>query len=309
MRVLVKTKDMSREEWLNWRRKGIGGSDVSILFGVNSFKSINQLWLEKTGKTELEETDSEAAYFGHALESFIKKEFTRRTGMKVRAKNAILQSEEYPFMLADLDGVISLDGEMCIYEGKTASTYKKDIWQNDVPFEYVLQVQHYMAVTGAKRAFIAALVGGNTFFIREVLRDEVLIAKIIAVEKDFWEGHVLTGIEPLPDGSAASTEYLNARYAKTNGGRIELPPETLNLFRSYDEVTKEIENLNHVRDRITNQMKFYLQENEEGYVGDRRVSWKQIETSRFDRKRFEKDDPEAYQQYVTKSHYRRLLVA
>lgn len=307
--VLVKTNGLSRAEWLEWRRKGIGGSDVSILFGVNPFKSINQLWLEKTGQIDLGETNSEAAYFGSELESFVKREFTRRTGMKVRVKHTILQSEEHPFMLADLDGVINLDGEICIFEAKTASAYKKDAWEKGVPFEYILQAQHYMAVTGAKRAFISALVGGNSFYIREVLRDEVLIAKIIAMEKDFWENHVLTVIEPLPDGSSASTSFINARFSESNGNCIELPPETLELFSRFDEVSSELEKLNATKDQICNQLKFYLKENEEGYVGNRRISWKQIETNRFDKKRFEMENPDAYQKYLTKSHYRRMLVA
>lgn len=164
MKRLAKTKGMSRKDWLGWRTKGIGGSDVSIIAGLNHFKSAYQLWLEKTGQADLEETDSEYAHFGTLLEPVVKKEFTARTGKKVRARNEMLQSEEYPFMLCDLDGVIYEDGEMCIFEAKTASAYKQDVWEKEVPIEYILQVQHYMAVTGAKKAYVAALVGGNHFY-------------------------------------------------------------------------------------------------------------------------------------------------
>lgn len=80
MRTLAKTTNMDRMEWLELRRKGIGGSDVSIIAGINKFKSVFQLWLEKTGHVELEETDSEYAYFGTILEPLVKKEFMRRTG-------------------------------------------------------------------------------------------------------------------------------------------------------------------------------------------------------------------------------------
>ena len=89
----------------------------------------------------------------------------------------ILQSSEYPFMLADLDGVIKEDGKMCIFEAKTASAYKQEIWEKGVPEAYILQVQHYMAVTGAEKAYVAALVGGNRFYRYEVLRDDALIEK------------------------------------------------------------------------------------------------------------------------------------
>ena len=57
MKVLVKTKDLSRDEWLRYRTKGIGGSDVSIIAGINPYKSVYQLWLEKTGRIIPKQTE------------------------------------------------------------------------------------------------------------------------------------------------------------------------------------------------------------------------------------------------------------
>ena len=151
MKILAKTKDLSHEEWLKYRTQGIGGSDVSILAGINPFKSVHQLWLEKTGQVELEEGDTEYTHFGTLLEPIVRKEFTARTGIKVRQKHMILQSEEYPFMTANLDGTINDNGEMAIFEAKTASAFKQDIWEDGIPAPYILQIQHYMAVTGAKK--------------------------------------------------------------------------------------------------------------------------------------------------------------
>ena len=156
-KMLVKTADLSRAVWLRYRTMGIGGSDVSVIAGINPYRSVYQLWLEKTGQTEPAERDNEYTHFGTILEPVVRKEFTARTGLKVRQKHMILQSEEHPFMLANLDGVINLDGKMCIFEAKTASAYKLDDWQSDIPPEYMLQVQHYMAVTGAAKTYIAVL--------------------------------------------------------------------------------------------------------------------------------------------------------
>lgn len=33
--VLVETADLSEEDWLDYRRRGIGGSDVSAIFGTS----------------------------------------------------------------------------------------------------------------------------------------------------------------------------------------------------------------------------------------------------------------------------------
>ena len=187
MKVLVKTKKLSREEWLRYRTQGIGGSDVSIIAGINPFKSVYQLWLEKTGQIESVQTDSEAAHFGTLLEPIVRREFMQRTGLKVRQKNMLLQSEEYPFMLADVDGVINENGEKVIFEAKTASSYKQEIWEEGVPAEYILQVQHYMFVTGTRKTYVAALVGGNHFYCHTVERNDNMI------KKDYRNGEVFLG--------------------------------------------------------------------------------------------------------------------
>lgn len=309
MNILVKTNGLSREEWLKWRTLGIGGSDVSVIAGINKYKSVFQLWLEKIGQITPQEDDSECIHFGNILEPVIKKEFTRRTGLKIRAKKAILQSSEYPFMLADLDGVIYDNGEMCIFEAKTASAYKQELWESGVPEEYILQVQHYMAVTGSKKAYIAALVGGNKFFYHIVYRDETLVEKIINIEKEFWENSVISRKEPLADGSEATTVFLNETYKECNGNIVELPEEALLLCDSYDELSAQLKSIKEKRDAVVNQLKSYIKENETGYVGDRTITWKLITTTAFDKNRLAKEKKEIYDEYCIKNQYRRLYVA
>ena len=309
MRILVKTAGMGREEWLRWRTKGIGGSDVSVIAGVNPFRSIFQLWLEKTGQVEPEETENDNTHFGNVLEPVIKREFSKRTGLKVRAKRALLQSEEYPFMLADLDGVIYENGKMNLFEAKTASAYKQEIWEKGIPEEYVLQVQHYMAVTGAEKTYLAALVGGNRFYWKVVRRDEQKIAEIIALEKAFWEENVLAGKEPVPDGSGATTDFLNEKYASSNGNTILLPEEALGLCRRYEELSGKLNELQDKKDAVSNQLKNFLKNNEGGVIGEYRVTWKQVTSTTFDKKRLEKENRALYEEYLTKKQYRRLTVA
>ena len=94
MKVVVKTANLTRQEWLKYRTQGMGGSDVSIIAGINPFKSVHQLWLEKTGQTEVEEENSAYTHFGTMLEPIVRREFSERTGIKVRQKHMLLQSEE-----------------------------------------------------------------------------------------------------------------------------------------------------------------------------------------------------------------------
>lgn len=309
MQVVVKTNHLSREEWLKYRTGGIGGSDVSVIAGINPFRSVHQLWLEKTGQTEPQESENEYTHFGTLLEPIVRKEFTERTGIKVRQKHMLLQSEKYPFMYADLDGVIHQDGELAIFEAKTASQYKMDTWEEGVPAGYILQVQHYMAVTGAKKTYIAALVGGNHFVYHIVERDDVMIAKIISMEKYFWEHHVIGRIEPVPDGSEATTEYFNAKFAESNGETVSLPEEVIPICEEYERLSKELKEIETAKNAAANQIKSYLKEAEVGIAGDRRISWKQIFKNTVDTKKLKEEQPEIYSSYLTQSSYRRLLVA
>src|SRR5690606_4046622 len=96
--VAVETRDMSEQEWLEARTRGIGGSDAATVLGLNKWRTPFELWLEKTGQVEPVSSDSEAAYFGNLLEDVVAKEFSRRTGKKVRRRNAILQHPEYDFI-------------------------------------------------------------------------------------------------------------------------------------------------------------------------------------------------------------------
>ena len=161
--VLVSTENMPYEDWLEYRKQGIGGSDASVVCGINRYKSPVGLWLEKTGQLPPQEA-GEAAYWGNQLEAIVRAEFTKRTGIKVRQVKQLLQSEEHPFMLANLDGICEHpDYGPCIFEAKTASAYKAGEWEDDIQDEYQLQLQHYMSVNGYRAAYIAVFIGGNTF--------------------------------------------------------------------------------------------------------------------------------------------------
>jgi putative phage-type endonuclease len=189
MRILTKTEGMSREEWLKWRQKGIGGSDIAIIAGVSNYKKIYktpyELYLEKLSLAEDQE-ESEAAYWGNTLEPVILKEFTKRTEIEVYKPSAIFQHDTYDFMLANVDGFVVGKNEGI--EIKTSSEYLNKEWQGDkIPPAYYLQCMHYLAVTGFEKWHIAALVGGNKFYSTTIKRNDDLIESIICMCCDFWE--------------------------------------------------------------------------------------------------------------------------
>ena len=126
--VLVSTENLPYADWLEWRKKGIGGSDASVVCGINRYKSPVELWMEKTDQLQPQEA-GESAYWGTILEAVVREEFTKRTGLEVCLVKQLLQSEEHPFMLANLDGVCDHpDYGTCIFEAKTATAYKAGEW-------------------------------------------------------------------------------------------------------------------------------------------------------------------------------------
>lgn len=206
---LVSTKDMSREEWLQWRHRGIGSSDAPVAVGVSRYQSPLALWLEKTGKKPPEDLSSkEAVFWGTVLEPLVAQVYAERTGHKVRRVNAVLQHPEYPFMLANLDRIVEGGG---VLEIKTAGLRSQGQWEEGVPLAYQVQVLHQLAVTGKTWADVAVLIGGQEFRVYQIVRDEARIAALIEQEKAFW-AHVERDTPPEVDGSASSREALNRLY-------------------------------------------------------------------------------------------------
>ena len=307
-KVLVSTENMPYADWLEYRKQGIGGSDASVVCGISRYKSPVELWMNKTGQLPDQEA-GEAAYWGTQLEPFVRAEFTKRTGIEVQTVNQILQSEEYPFMLANLDGICEVpDVGTCIFEAKTASAYKAGEWEDTIPDEYALQLAHYMAVTGYAGAYIAVLIGGNTFKWKFIERDEELISMLIELETAFWQ-HVQDGTPPPLDGSDASAKFLADRFCDSiPKSRITLPDTAVTLLAQYDEACEQLEIVAEQKQRAENLLKEMMGENEIGTAGDRIVTWKSMSQERLDSKTLKAEHPALCKKYTNKLSYRRFTV-
>ena len=305
-KVLAPTEGLPYEDWLDYRRMGIGGSDASVVCGINKWKSPVELWMEKTG--QLPDSESgEAAYWGTVLEGLVKDEFAKRTGIEVIPVKQILRSEEYPFMLANIDGVCQhpIYGS-CVFEAKTSSAYRESEWRDATPDEYVLQVQHYCAVTGYMGAYIAVLIGGNTFKWKFIERDDDLIDKLIHLERDFWQG-VENNVPPQLDGSEASAKFISERFPDSiSFSMIELPDNATDLIRQYDDACEQVQRYTEQKTEAENLLKQMLGVNETGVAGNRIITWKSISQERLDSKTLKAEHPILYRKYANKTSYRRF---
>ena len=306
--VLTATEGLSYGDWLSFRRLGIGGSDASIVCGVNRYTSSIELWMDKTGQFPCQEA-GEPAYWGQQLESLVKTEFTKRTGIEVTPVHQILQSETYPFMLANLDGICECSKHgTCVFEAKTASAFKSSEWDNKIPPEYMLQVQHYMAVTGYKGTYIAVLIGGNQFDWRFIARDDELIDMLIQLEHDFWE-HVKTKIPPIPDGSEASAKFLNELFPESiEKSQIPLPDEAVGLICQYDNACEQLERYTEQKREAENLLKLMLGKNENGTSGNNVLTWKTVTQEHLDTKAFKEEHPGLFLKYTKQATHRRFSI-
>lgn len=313
-KALALTKEMSRENWLESRKNGLGGSDCAAIAGLNKWKSPLAVYLEKTGQYENNEIN-EAMQIGTEMEDWVTdkfvREFEKETGnkVKIQRRNAILQHPEYPFMLANLDReIIDKNAGRGILECKTASEYMLDQWTDEkIPDSYMLQVQHYLAVTGYTWAFIAVLIGGNKFRYRYIPRDEELITYLIKIESDFWQ-LVEDKTPPAIDGLECTKDLLSKLYPDSKPGSIELPPDASKWLRDREDWKKQVEDAQLKLNEAENQIKNIMGENEIAWHGEQRVTWRSVISNRVDSKRLKVEQPEIYSQYVNESKSRRFTV-
>lgn len=280
------TLEMTHKEWLEDRRKGIGGSDVATVLGLNKYKSVYQLWLEKTGQVEVTSAQSEAAYWGNTLEEVVAEEFSKRTGKKVRRRNRVFEHPKYPFLRANIDRDVV--GENAVLECKTANQYLANEWDDDeIPIQYICQVQHYMNVLNLDYVYFAVLIGGQKFIWKKMERDQELIDMITEKLVEFWTENVEKGIEPAIDGLKATSDFLTQRYLDTDESETE-------LNAAFDENIANLARLKGdkkiIEENITlleNELKQALGKADAtiGITPNNIVSWKKMQSKRLDKKK------------------------
>ena len=315
---LASTKHLSRDEWLQLRKQGIGSSDAAAAVGLNPYQSMLELWLVKTGrdqdlpKPDFED-DSSPLYWGNILEPIVAQHYSQRTGHKVRRVNAILQHPDpaLPWMLANLDYRVSGCSEVSLLECKTAGEYGARLWRNGVP-EYVqLQVQHQLAVTGEQAADVCVLICGQQIQIHRIERDDELIARLIELERQFWH-YVETDTPPPADGSASAQAALRALYPQDARTVLDLSndPALNQTFDQYLDLRQQIEQAEQQEEHLKQQLQQRIGDASQAVFAKGSVSWKRSKDSlSLDSKRLLKDQPYLLQQYpLQKAGSRRFLV-
>ena len=230
--IIAKTTAITHEQWLAARRKGVGGSDSAAVCGLSRYSSPLEVWLQKTGRKPAT-PDNEVMQWGRLLEPIVREEFARRTGLNAKECPYLMAHVEYPFMLANVDGIVT----------------EKD----GLPVEWYCQVQHYMAVCDLPKAYVAVLINGNKFQWQAVDRDEETIRTIIALESHFWKEYVLKDVPPPVDEH--SGDALAMLYPKSEEKSVILPAEADEFVAQWLELKKAEDELKNAKFACENNLK------------------------------------------------------
>lgn len=199
------------KDWLSGRMNGIGGSDASCIVGKNPYKSNIDLFEEKIGRRVPEDiSDKPYVIYGKLAEKPIRELFKLQYSeyQVEHHEFRILQSIQYPFMQASLDGELTdAEGRRGILEIKTTNILQSmqyEKWKGRIPDNYYLQVLHYLLVTGydfvAVCAHLVSTWGkdvrtqiGHYFIERNEVRED--LDYLLQEEIKFWK-YVESGITP-----------------------------------------------------------------------------------------------------------------
>lgn len=313
---LVKTTGLSRDAWLQVRQGGIGSSDAAASVGLHPYKSQLQLWMEKTGRAgslpQADPNDDQSPmYWGTLLEPIVAAHYTRRTGHRVRRLNAVLQHPEHPWMLANIDREVVGAADVQILECKTAGIHGARLWRDGVPAYVQLQVMHQLAVTGKQAADVAVLLGGQDLQVFRIVRDDAMIAQLIALERQFWD-YVERDQAPAADGSDSADLALRALYPRDSGSTLDLSTdlEMSGVFSDLLAVRQVIATQTTLEAQLKQRIQQRMGEASRAVFETGEVSWKRSkDTVALDTEQLLKDQPQLAQHYQrTKPGSRRFLV-
>lgn len=309
------TQENDEAGWHEARSTGIGGSDIAAIMGESDWKSPYDIWIKKTGQfiESGEVPQSEAARWGNVLEDAIAYEWARREGKKIIKIPVSLQSDEVPYMHANIDGfVLSDDGQTVegILEIKTTSAYNNDAWEiGPLPYYYICQATWYTMITGLPAFDIVCLVGGQKLYSYHIPKDPELCVRMTKAAKEFWEVNVKQLVEPK--ATAADIARMQAEELETAPDEeplIDNTEETNNVVVAYIELRDKISALEKIKKNLSADIWQRLQKKPSMLTQSNVVSVSRAVRRKCNLEALQKNYPEAYEATVTQSVETRLNI-
>jgi len=264
-----------RDAWLNWRREGLGASDIAGVLGISPWASPWSVWADKAGLLP-PEPENEHMAAGRWLEAAIGPWFSHETGLMVTGEQMWCTHNDHAHHRCTVDGFVHESGQADIIERlgvveiKVTGPGKR--WEH-IPEHYQAQMQWQMHVTDSDHAWAAVLMG-RRLDIHELVRDRADIEFMVEAADRFWNDHVATGTPPVTDGHDATLRALAAVYPDADPDKaVELSGCHLPVSLAGAKV--DVKAAKADEKRFAAAIQAELGDAEEGTVdGQRVVSWR-----------------------------------
>jgi putative phage-type endonuclease len=229
------------------RKKGVGGSDVATILGLNPYKTALELYAEKRGEVEPHDlSENEAVEAGIVLEDAIAdlaaRRMSKRDGgeVKLRRCNRTISNPKYPWLTVNIDRDVV--GQERGVEIKNVGAWAAGSWgapgTDEVPEYYLPQPHTYMIVKEYPVWTVAGYFGGADLRLYEVARDREFHELILDATRDFWQ-HVVEGRPPAFDvGHPNALKALRRLYPGTDGTKVYADTATEHWYAVYQDSEK-----------------------------------------------------------------------
>ena len=291
----------SREEWLEYRKTGIGSSEVATIVGLNPFETPLQLWRRKKG-IDAPKEENFAMKAGHYLEDAVSKFWQDETGLQVIKRSAIdwiIRDNERPYLQVSPDRTYWLSesrrpSDKGILEIKTT---QKAIDETDLPKHWMCQVQYQLGVAGCEYGSLAWLTCGRSFGYVDIALNPSFFGWLVDEVDKFWHDCIDGDQEP----AAVNAADVALKYGvHVEGKEAQATDDLFKDYLSLLEVRKEIDALDERKEALEDKLKMAFGDAESlSYHGETLATWKAPKASqKFDAKAFQKDHPDLAKEYT-----------
>lgn len=237
---------MITDEQRKARMNGLGASDTAIIMGFSTYKTPYELYLEKMGIVEADETESEQQYWGNMLERPILERFARDNHVELEFPDTIYHPK-YPFMFANLDAWCpSLNA---VVEAKNSNAFMRNTWDNaqadGIPVQYLVQIAKQVACVDCDMGFCAVLIGGNEYREYTYRRDLELEGLIIDADTRFWDC-LQMGIEP----EFTQVSDYKLKYPESEEFKATLPGFLLPVIEEMQDIREQAKKWDKQMDKL-----------------------------------------------------------
>lgn len=244
------------------RARSLGSSDVASAIGLNPFRGPIDLWLDKTGR--LERNDSAQTDLGHDMEDLIIcPRYARENEVELQ-KLVTIEHPEYRWVSATPDrDVLGRDG---LVEAKNVGHRMVHHWSDGVPDCVAAQAQWQMevmsAATGREYAWVdvAVVLGGRDYEVWRIHRDRELVGAMLELAERFWRVNVLGDVTPSVGAGEATQRYLAKRFPRDIHPLKDAPAEAEALVREFVALHERAKRLEATSSAIKAQLQLLIGE-------------------------------------------------